>query len=66
MELRLDEGQHQLLVRILDAWIRETKMEIGDTDDRAYRATLRQDKDAALSILEQLDATAASRYRVGT
>jgi hypothetical protein len=64
MELRLDERQHQLLVRIVDTWIRETKAEIGDTDDRSYRATLHDDKDTMLGILEQLDPAAAAPYRV--
>jgi hypothetical protein len=63
VDLRLNERQHDLLRRIVDGWISDLKMEISDTEDFEFRRGLKDDKEAAISILEQLDAEAARRYR---
>lgn len=63
MDLRLNERQHDLLRSIVDGWISDLKMEISDTEDFEFRRGLKDDKEAAISILEQLDAEAARRYR---
>jgi hypothetical protein len=63
MDVRLNERQHDLLRRIVDGWISDLKMEISDTEDFEFRRGLKEDKEAAISILEQLDADAARRYR---
>jgi len=63
MDLRLDQRQHDLLRRILDGWISDLKMEISDTEDHDFRQGLKEDKEAAIAILEQIDADAARRYR---
>jgi hypothetical protein len=63
MDLHLNERQHDLLRRIVDAWISDLKMEISETEDFEFRRRLKEDKETAISILEQLDADAARRYR---
>jgi hypothetical protein len=63
VDLRLNERQHDLLRRIVDGWISDLKMEISDTEDFEFRRGLKDDKETAISILEQLDAEAARRYR---
>jgi len=63
VDVRLNEQQHDLLRRIVDGWISDLKMEISDTEDFEFRRGLKEDKEAAISILAQLDADAARRYR---
>lgn len=62
MDLHLDGRQQELLRRILDEWISGLKMEIGSTDDYTFRRELKEDKELAISILAQLDPSAAQRY----
>jgi hypothetical protein len=62
----LSAEQRELLLAILDQWIREKKEEISNTDDWRFRDDLKRRKELAISIIEPLDPSAAREHRLAS
>jgi hypothetical protein len=65
-EQELSAQQRELLLSILDQWIRDAKEEISNTDDWRFRDELKRRKELAISIVEPLDPSAAHEYRLAS
>ena len=54
IEVQLNEGDVELLVRSLEWLLSETRMEICDTEQAEFRATLKDEKAALERLIGQL------------
>lgn len=54
MDVNLSETDAELLRRILTNYLADLRMEIADTDNHEYKATLRDEQRQLTAILESL------------
>ena len=64
MDLRLHGGERDLLLRILQQYLSDLRMEIADTDNPAFRRGLKEEREALESVAQRLaDAASATTER---
>ena len=66
MQLHLDDREAHLLREVLRSYLKELRGEIVDTDNVAYKRTLREERDALDAIAARLDETPAAAEPVIT
>lgn len=58
MDVNLSDSDAELLRRILTNYLADLRMEIADTDNHEYKATLRDERGQLAAILESLGGSA--------
>jgi hypothetical protein len=60
MQLELNQGEAELVQRVLTNYLGDLRMEIRDTDSYDFRQGLKEDEQSLRSILERFGAAARS------
>jgi hypothetical protein len=66
MQLHLSDQEAHLLREVLRSYLKELRGEIVDTDNVAYKRTLRAERDALDAIAARIEATPAAEEPVIT
>jgi len=56
MQLELDPAERELLIRVLDLAMRETRTEVRHTETASYRTNLKAEEKTMVNLLERLRA----------